>query len=67
MQFRRFREQKDESFEAMRRRACAETSLFIDECLKRPELAPRIPSIPAGSGRFPPSLTQAFWDLILFR
>lgn len=50
----------------MRQRVLAETSMFIEECLKHPELAPRIPAIPAGSGRFPASLSHAFWESILY-
>jgi hypothetical protein len=44
----------------------AETSAFITECLEHPELAVRIPIIPAQNERFPPSLSHAFWDDILF-
>lgn len=49
----------------MRRRMLVETSIYITECLKHPELAPRIPTIPAGSGRFPPSMALAFWESVL--
>ncbi len=55
----------EETWEEMQARLVAETSAFITEALRHPELAVRIPMIPAGSGRFPPSLTRAFWDPIL--
>jgi hypothetical protein len=61
----RLPKRRDETFEEMRVRLITETSLFITECLQHPELIVRIPIIPAGWGRFPPSLTQAFWDPIL--
>lgn len=57
---------RTESWEEMRVRLVAETSLFLTEALQHPELAVRIPMIPAGSGRFPPSLTRAFWEQLLF-
>jgi hypothetical protein len=50
----------------MQARLVAETSAFITEALRHPELVVRIPMIPAGAGRFPPSLTRAFWGPILF-
>lgn len=46
-------------------RAVAETSAFITDCLRHPERATPIPVIPAGTGRFPPSLTTAFWEPVL--
>ena len=55
----------DETFEDMRVRILAETSAFLTECLQHPEFAVRIPIIPAGRGRFPPSLTIAFWEPVL--
>lgn len=55
-----------ESWEESRARLVAETSAFLTEALQHPELGVRIPMIPAESGRFPPSLTQAFWDPVLF-
>lgn len=54
-----------ETFEEMQVRLIAETSIFITECLRHPELAVRIPIVPAGQAQFPPSLTYAFWDPIL--
>jgi hypothetical protein len=54
-----------ETWEQMRARVVAETSEYITECLRHPELAVRIPVIPAGTGRFPPSLTQSFWEPVL--
>ena len=43
----------------------AETSTWLTEALEHPELAVRIPTIPAGSGEFPPSLARAFWGPVL--
>jgi len=57
---------RDESFEQLRARILAETSAYLTECLRHPELAVRIPIIPAGTGRFPASLIHSFWDAILF-
>ena len=54
-----------ETFEEMRARLLAETSAYVTECLRHPELAVRIPVIEAGRGQFPPSLTNAFWELVL--
>jgi hypothetical protein len=45
--------------------AVAETSAFITECLRHPEFAVRIPTILAGSARFPSSLSDAFWAPVL--
>jgi hypothetical protein len=56
----------DEDWEELCARLVAETSAFLTEALRHPELAVRIPMIPADSGRFPPSLSHAFWDPILF-
>ncbi|MFQ5805287.1 MAG: hypothetical protein ACE5I3_02425 [Phycisphaerae bacterium] len=56
---------RDESHEQMRARLVAETSAYLTECLKHPELAVRIPMIPADSDRFPPSFSMSFWDPVL--
>ena len=56
---------RDESHEQMRARIIAETSAYVTECLKHPELAVHIPMIPAGSDRFPPSFSMSFWDPVL--
>ncbi len=64
MELRWLRDRR-ETHEQMRLRIVAETSAYLTECLRHPELAVRIPIIPAGSGRFPKSLTPAFWDPIL--
>ena len=56
----------DESWDEFRVRLIAETSTYLTEALRHPELAVRIPMIPAGTGRFPPSLTRAFWEPVLF-
>ena len=65
MYFRRGKRQH-ETWDELRLRLVTETSVFITEALKHPELAVQIPMIPAGSARFPPSLTPAFWDPVLF-
>ncbi|MGE0478940.1 MAG: hypothetical protein AB7Q17_00585 [Phycisphaerae bacterium] len=56
---------KAESWDEIRARIIDETNAFLTECLQHPELATRIPIIPANSGRFPPSLTRAFWEPLL--
>lgn len=61
----RLRRKRDESYEAMRIRMIAETSAFLTECLRHPELAVHIPMIPANTDRFPPSFTMSFWDPVL--
>ena len=61
----RVRRRRYESHEQMRLRMIAETSAFLTECLRHPELAVRIPMIPAGSDRFPPSFSMSFWDPVL--
>jgi hypothetical protein len=55
-----------ETWEQTRRRLVAETSHFLTEGLDRPELAVSIPAIPAGSGKFPRSMSGAFWRRALF-
>lgn len=55
-----------EDWDELRARLVAETSLFLSEALRRPELGVRIPMIPAEAARFPPSLSRAFWEPILF-
>ncbi|MBN2448424.1 MAG: hypothetical protein JXO22_16980 [Phycisphaerae bacterium] len=57
---------RDESWEEMQRRLVEETSSYVSECLRHPELAVRIPVVQAGRGEFPRSLTPAFWDRVLF-
>lgn len=64
MELRRFK-RRTETYEQMQARIIAETSAWLTECLRHPELAVRIPTIVAGRGRFPRSLTPAFWDAIL--
>lgn len=63
---RRPQRRKLETWEELRTRIIAETEVYLNEALQHPELAVRIPMIPAGSGRFPPSLTRAFWEQVLF-
>ncbi len=63
----RFRKRsRDEDWEEMRARLVAETSAFLTEGLRHPEVAVRIPMIPAETGRFPPSMTRSFWEPVLF-
>jgi hypothetical protein len=64
MKPRSFRRRRDDE-EQMGPRAVAETSAFITECLRHPELAVRIPMIRAGAGRFPSSFARAFWEPLL--
>lgn len=56
---------REETWDMIRRRMLRETSQFIEDALEHPELAVRIPMIRAGSGRFPPSMSNAFWDPVL--
>ena len=60
------RPRRGETWEQTRRRLIAETSAYLTERMERPELAVAIPAIPAGSGRFPRSMTGAFWRRVLF-
>lgn len=61
----RVRIRRSESYEEMRVRMIAETSAYLTECLRHPELAVHIPMIPADSDRFPPSFSMSFWDPVL--
>lgn len=63
---RRWRIRRRETWEQTRARLVAETSAFLTECIRHPELAVRIPMVPAGQAEFPPSMTVAFWDPVLF-
>ena len=65
MEHRIWPRRRDETYEQMRARMIAETSTFVTECLRQPELAPRIPTIQTGHGSFPPSFARAFWDSVL--
>ncbi len=58
--------QRSESFEELRARMIAETSAYITDGLRHPELVVRIPMIESGQGRFPPSFAEAFWEPVLF-
>lgn len=62
---RRYRKQRDETWEETRARIIGETEAFLNEALRYPELATRIPTIQAGTGHFPRSLARAFWDRVL--
>jgi len=46
-------------------RAIRETEAFLAEYLLRPQLAPRIPVIRVGFGRFPRGLAEEFWGSVL--
>lgn len=59
------RKPDDETYAELRARIVAETSTFISECLKHPELAVHIPMIPVENQRFPRSFAVAFWGPIL--
>ncbi len=61
----RFTPSTIETWEELRARILAETSAFLTEGLRQPEFAVRIPTIPSGGGRFPPSLAAAFWQPVL--
>jgi len=54
---RRRQPRRPETWEELRAR--------LTEALRHPEFAIRIPVIPAGQGRFPPSLARAFWEPLL--
>lgn len=55
----------EELWRELRARLVAETSAWLTDALQHPERAARIPTIPAGSGEFPPSLSRAFWEPLL--
>lgn len=61
----RIPKRRNESRRQMQARIVAETSAYITECLRHPELAVRIPVVPAARAQFPRSLTFAFWEPIL--
>ncbi len=42
-------------------RAIRETEAFLAECLRDPDLGPRIPVVRVGFGRFPRGLAEQFW------
>lgn len=60
------RRRRFETWEQTKQRLASETSVFLTEHLNHPELAVCIPAIPAGSAKFPKSMTAAFWRPILF-
>ncbi len=55
----------DDLWEEMRVRLIAETSAWLTDAMAHPERVVRIPTILAGSGQFPPSLSRAFWESAL--
>jgi hypothetical protein len=61
----RVRRRTADDWDALRARLIAETSTWLTDALTHPERAVRIPTIPAGSGSFPRSLAQAFWEPVL--
>jgi hypothetical protein len=54
-----------ESYDELRQDMIAETSAYVTECLRHPELAVRIPTVVCGEGSFPPSLAMSFWMSVL--
>ncbi len=64
MDFPRFKS-RSETWEQTRARLVAETNAWLTEALQHPELAVRIPMVPADSARFPPSFSRAFWAPVL--
>jgi hypothetical protein len=52
-------------YREMRLRIIGETERFLARCLADPRLAPRIPRIQVGKGKFPPGLAEAFWAQVL--
>ncbi|MBL8879354.1 MAG: hypothetical protein JNG88_09570 [Phycisphaerales bacterium] len=65
MDIRRIFRKSTTDWDVMRARMLAETSAFITECMQHPELAVRIPTVPADKARFPRSLSEAFWNPVL--
>lgn len=63
--FGMFSGRRFETAEELRDRSIAETSAFLTESLRHPELCVRIPIIQAGTGRFPPTMCDAFWSIAL--
>lgn len=61
----RLRKDRDELYQELCARIIAETSAYLTECMRHPELAARIPMVPADSGRFPPSFAMSFWNSLL--
>jgi hypothetical protein len=59
------RDRRTESWEQTRARLVAETSVYLTECLRHPELVVRIPVVQAGTARFPRSFAQVFWERLL--
>jgi len=53
------------SYDELRQDMIAETSAYVTECLRHPELAVRIPIVICGQGSFPPSLALSFWSSVL--
>lgn len=64
MQIRRIR-RREETYEEYRARIIAETSLYIEECLRHPEYSVRIPVVQADRANFPQSFSRSFWASIL--
>lgn len=62
----RWKKRPPETFEELRAQMVQETSDYVTFCLQHPEHAVRIPTAPADRAKFPPSLTPAFWDAVLF-
>jgi len=50
---------------AIRVRILRETGDYITECLRRPELAIRIPAVPAEQANWSREFARAFWEHVL--
>jgi len=52
-------------WETMRKQILRETETFLEEGLRDPKKAPRIPAVRVGRGYFPRRFAEAFWRRIL--
>jgi len=59
------RSSQEELWAQIRRRMLLETSVFLTNCLRRPELGVSIPIIRAGQGRFTKAFAERFWQQVL--
>ncbi len=50
----------------IRARIINETGDYITECLRNPDLAVRIPAVPAEKATWTPEFSAAFWSSILY-
>jgi hypothetical protein len=56
-----FHDASRESWEEIRARMLGETELYLEDGLRHPERAVRIPAVPVGSGSFSPHFARSFW------